>query len=220
MAIQAERSSWKFVALLALAFVVWLVQQFKPELLDLGREPQAGSSERTKVSDYEEIAGVRWVDYGGNDGDSFRLKLPDGRVETFRIYYVDDPESEFREYRNGETNHQRIREQAEYFGITPERAVEIGQQAKHEVRDVLDGRKLRIWTKWEDPFGDRRYRALIEVPGEAGLWLHEWLVDRGLGRIHTRGAELPDGTSRREQERRLRERERVAKEAGRGAWGR
>lgn len=220
MAIQAERSSWKFVALIAVAFGVWLVQQFKPELLDFGDDPAPTSGERAAVPEYEEIRGLRWVDFRGNDGDSFRLRLPDGRVETFRIYYVDDPEADFRTYRNGETNHERIREQAEEFGITPEQAVEVGRQAAREVRSLLDGPELTIWTKWEDPFGDRRYRAFVEVPGEPDVWLHEWLVDRGLGRIHTRGAELPDGTSRREQERRLRGREKVAMEAGRGAWGR
>jgi endonuclease YncB( thermonuclease family) len=35
------------------------------------------------------------------DGDSFRVRLPDGRLETFRLYYVDTTESRSRGKRRG-----------------------------------------------------------------------------------------------------------------------
>lgn len=32
------------------------------------------------------------VSHHNNDGDSFRVKLPDGSVQEFRLYFVDTPE--------------------------------------------------------------------------------------------------------------------------------
>lgn len=212
MAIQAERMSWKWGALLALAFVVWLVQEVKPGLLGSGGERTTGGE------GYEEIAGARWVDHRNNDGDSFRLRLADGRVEEFRLYFVDAPESAFKSYRGGDTNHDRIADQARVFGISPEAAVGLGREAKKLVRELFDDRELKIHTAWDDPFGDQRYHAFVEDP--EGGWLHERLVREGLVRIHTKGAALPDGTPGDEQERRLRELEEEARARGRGGWSR
>jgi endonuclease YncB( thermonuclease family) len=44
------------------------------------------------------------------DGDSFRVRLPDNRLETFRLYFVDTTESRSRGKRSDE--------QAAYFGLT------------------------------------------------------------------------------------------------------
>jgi endonuclease YncB( thermonuclease family) len=46
------------------------------------------------------------------DGDSFRVRLPDSRLETFRLYFVDTTESRSRGKRSDE--------QAAYFGLTIE----------------------------------------------------------------------------------------------------
>ena len=56
------------------------------------------------------------------DGDSFRVQLPDGRLETFRLYFVDTTESRSRGKRSDE--------QAAYFGLTRAQAIELGRQAK------------------------------------------------------------------------------------------
>jgi hypothetical protein len=45
------------------------------------------------------------------DGDSFRVRLPDSRLKTFRLYFVDTTESRSRGKRSDE--------QAAYFGLTP-----------------------------------------------------------------------------------------------------
>ena len=50
--------------------------------------------------------------------------------------------------------------------------------------------------------------------------LEETLVREGLVRIHTKGADLPDGTPVKERLKQLRELEKDAKQARRGAWGR
>jgi len=56
------------------------------------------------------------------DGDSFRVRLPDGRLETFRLYYVDTTESRSRGKRSDE--------QAAYFNLTREQAIDLGKEAK------------------------------------------------------------------------------------------
>jgi len=56
------------------------------------------------------------------DGDSFRVRLPDSRLETFRLYFVDTTESRSRGKRSDE--------QATYFGLTRAQAIELGRQAK------------------------------------------------------------------------------------------
>jgi hypothetical protein len=55
-------------------------------------------------------------------GDSFRVRLPDGWLETFRFYFVDTTESRSRGKRSDE--------QAAYFGITRKQAIEPDKQAK------------------------------------------------------------------------------------------
>src|SRR5215510_5535513 len=56
------------------------------------------------------------------DGDSFRVRLPDGRFETFRLYFVDTTESRSRGKRSDE--------QAAYFGLTRAQPIDLGRRAK------------------------------------------------------------------------------------------
>lgn len=204
---------WQLVLLLIVAAVVWALDQ-------QGKPPAPGKAPRREApaTGYEVISGCRWQDHKGNDGDSFHVRLPDGRVEQFRLYYVDAPESQFRTYSGGATNHKRIHEQAQEMGLSDEQAVEIGQQAKSRVHDLLAGKPFTLHTRWDDPFGDRRYHAFVAPEGEP--FLEETLVREGLVRIHTKPADLPDGTPVKERLRQLRELEKEAKQAKRGAWGR
>jgi endonuclease YncB( thermonuclease family) len=149
------------------------------------------------------------------------LKLPDGRQSEFRLYFVDTPESAFKSYRGGETNRQRINEQAaEMGGISAEQAVEIGKQGKQFTLGLLASRPFDIYTRWDSPFHDDRFHAFVSVQ-QAGKsrWLEELLVERGLVRIHTKPADLPDGTSAAAQKSHLKELERTAKRSQAGVWG-
>lgn len=193
MAIRAKGLSWQYVALLLVALAVWGIEQWRPGLLRGLRDRPATVDAGVVTAGFEEIRGCRWVAHRQNDGDSFRLRLPDGRVEQFRLYFADCPESAFKSYAGGRNNHQRIREQARDFGVTAEEAVEIGKQAAERVEALLSTVEITIFTEWDDPFGDRRFHAFVEMPG--GGWLHEWLVREGLARVHTKGARLPDGTA-------------------------
>ena len=50
------------------------------------------------------------------DGDSFRVRLPNSRLETFRLYFVDTTKSRSRGKRSDE--------QAAYFGLTRAQAID------------------------------------------------------------------------------------------------
>ena len=170
---------------------------------------------------YEFYRGCTLAEARNNDGDSFMVKLPDGKKAEFRLYFVDTPESAFKSYAGGDTNHQRIREQAaDLGGITPEQAVEIGKKAKAFTLGLLASRPFDLYTRWDSPFNDNRFHAFVEVNKSGkSRWLHELLVEKGLARIHTKGADLPDGTPSQSTRRVSRNSKRAAKKAEAGAWG-
>jgi endonuclease YncB( thermonuclease family) len=213
MARRGPKGTWRAVLLLVVAAVLWLADSQR----DPARPSSRGSGPTSATSRYEQFTGCRLEDHRQNDGDSFRVRFPDGRVEQLRLYFVDAPESAFRSYANGEDNHDRIADQARDFGTTAQQAVEIGKQAKQRTHDLLSRAPFTVHTRWDDPFGDRRYHALIQPAG--GPWLHESLVREGLVRIHTKPADLPDGTSANEHLRDLRKLEEAARRQGTGAWG-
>ena len=192
MAIRAKTQTWQVIVLLVAALALMAVERWKPGLLRSSRPSSSDGQTTPSTSGFERIEGCQWVDHRQNDGDSFRLRLPDGRTEQFRLYFVDCPESAFKEYGRGENNHERIRQQARDMGVTPDEVVEIGRRAKSEVHRLLAGESITLHTLWDDPFGDRRFHAFIELSG--GGWLHEKLVRDRLARVHTKGTSLPDGT--------------------------
>lgn len=225
-----SRSLWKALIVFIASLVVWFIDQRQqkdtaangtppPKAIPV---PENGGASANKASGekagrFQKYTGCQLVDHRQNDGDSFRVRLPDGRVEQFRLYFVDCPESAFRNYGKGETNRARIGDQAGYFGITAEQAVEIGKQAKEETLELLGRQPFTVFTFWEDPFKDQRYHAIVQL-GEGG-WLHERLVRDGLVRIYTKPTDLPDGTPAGEHVKALREEEKAARSSRRGAWG-
>lgn len=180
--------------------------------------PKTGGAETTGA--YETYRNCTLAQARNNDGDSFMVRLPDGRDAEFRLYFVDTPESAFKSYAGGDTNHERIRQQAaEMGGISPQQAVEIGKQGKALTLGLLGGRPFDLHTRWDSPFKDRRYHAFVEVKQDGkSRWLHELLVERGLARIKTKPADLPDGTPAAQQRERLKDLERAAKRQRVGAW--
>jgi endonuclease YncB( thermonuclease family) len=211
MARRGPKGTWQVVLLLIAAVILWLVEQRRDGASDGSRSlPPVASGT------YEVFTGCRLEAHRQNDGDSFRIRLADGRVEEFRLYYVDAPESAFRSYAGGRDNHRRISEQARDLGISDEQAVEIGRRAKQRVHDLLARGTLTVHTAWDDPFNDRRYHAFIQP--STGPLLHETLVREGLVRIHTKPADLPDGTTVKRRLADLHELEAAARQARQGAW--
>jgi endonuclease YncB( thermonuclease family) len=164
--------------------------------------------------------GCRLAQHQHNDGDSFWVTHPDGTKREYRLYFVDTPESQFKRYRDGKTNAARIAEQAGYFkGISPEKAVEIGAEAKRFTLSLLRDTPFTVMTRNEAVFDSARHYAHIEINHEAKRQrLDEMLVQRGLARIHTKGADAPDGTTLDQQRQKLRSLEAQAKQQKIGAW--
>lgn len=224
-----SRSAFLPILILVVAVAIWILdiyQDTAPKTAQTppatGQAPPAAPEQTPNNSGrYEVFPGCTLAQDRGNDGDSFRVKLPGGRTEIIRLYFVDTPESAFKTYGGGRNNHKRIAQQAANLGgITSQQAVEIGIKAKTYALALLSAAPFTLHTEWDDPFGDRRYHAFVEIThnGEK-RFLHELLVEQGLARIHTKAATMPDGTSERKQEARLLNLQRAAKSNESGAWG-
>ena len=162
----------------------------------------------------------RLVDHRNNDGDSFRVRVAEGKVQEFRLYFVDTPESTFKRYRDGQTNAERISQQARYFGnISPEAATAVGKSAKEFTLELLKKSSFTLATKNEEVYESGRFYCHLQLPHEGKVrWLDEILVSKGLVRIITQPADLPDGTRADAHRSLLRTMEAEAKKRKVGAW--
>lgn len=180
-------------------------------------EPERGRFET--VGGFQWFGDCRLVDERGNDGDSFRVSVGGDEI-VVRLYFVDAAES----YVNPRGyNRERLADQGEYFGgLGQGETVLLGQEAKKVVLGALGGGGFEVYTKWQRVFDSERMYGFVRFTGGEweGQYLSEVLVARGLARIHTTGADLPDGTSEGAFERRLGELEEGAKAGRVGAWGR
>ncbi len=229
------KSTWFTLLILLVALAIWAYDQKNAlnspaakAAASQTRQPpfQKPSSQKSspatpKDGRYEVHRNCTLVENRGNDGDSFMVRLPTGKTAQFRLYFVDTPESAFKRYSGGETNHPRIRQQAaDLGGITPEQAVEIGKKAKAFTLNLLASQPFTLYTEWDSPFNDGRYHAHVQVLHEGKpTWLHQILIIRGLARIKTKPADLPDGTTAAQEKENLRRLEGQAKRKDLGAWG-
>src|SRR5437868_13433466 len=121
------------------------------------------------------LAHAPWVTLQGrhylvkraNDGDSFHISIQ-GKEYIFRLYFVDAPEttSEFPD---------RVEEQANYFGITVEQVLTLGELAKAYAREKLSGPFL-VRTCWEDEWAEAECSASTPLfkPTMATLGSNLW----------------------------------------------
>lgn len=174
----------------------------------------------TQGSGWTLLKNCRLVTGRNGDGDSFHVKHEKGETE-FRLYFVDTPESEFKQYGGGESNGKRLAEQGEYFGgLGQDDTTTVGRASKEMVKKILSKNNFQVLTKWENVYGPDRKHCLVVIPWEGRqIYLHELLVAKGLARIHTRGADLPRGRSYRDQKTFLKTLEKKAREKKVGAWG-
>lgn len=146
-----------------------------------------------------------------NDGDSFHVRYKN-RHYIFRLYFVDCTETDDR-------YPERVAEQADYFGISSDEAIELGEDAAKFTKEFLkDG--FTVYSRLKNARGQsdrKRYFAMVQV---GDTFLSEALVEAGLARIY--GAteeELPDGTGGTQWRWRLKSYEKDAKRNKRGGWG-
>ncbi len=160
---------------------------------------------------FQRLDGCAYKPQRWDDGDSFHVILPDQKELIFRLYFVDTPEEE-RVYAD------RIAEQAVYFGITPDAAIQIGREASEFTKQALT-KQFTIYTRWRRALGRSaiwRYYAIVVTAD--GHDLNELLVSAGLARIYGTRTPLPDGRDSRTYLSHRRELETQAKAARRGAW--
>jgi len=222
MARPRKNTTVTFVVTLAFALLAYGLKILEEKGED--RPPGAGG-QRTGASrvdgkevgnGFRELSSCRLVGDRGNDGDSFRLEHGGGQT-VVRLYFVDCPEKRRHQY-NGE----RIHKQAQYFnGISDEAAIGVGKEAKKFTLDLLGAQSFTVLTRGERVFDSERIYGFVRFDSGryAGRYLSELLVEGGLGRIHTKGADFPDGTTRKNFKKKLKRLEGQARRERRGAWG-
>ncbi len=161
---------------------------------------------------WQRIDACQWKANRWNDGDSFHVVSGDaGREIVARLYFVDTPEAETA-YRD------RLDDQAAYFGITREQAVQIAHEASAFTAERLSA-PFTVWTRWSAALGrsaiGRVYCIILTADGRD---LNELLVENGLARIYCTRTVLFDGRDSRAYLARLKELEEIAKSEKRGAW--
>lgn len=160
---------------------------------------------------WTELDQVSYRENDANDGDSFHAKR-NSSTYIFRLYYVDAPESDLR-------FPDRVQKQADYFGVTPEQAVEGAKKAAAFIEKLLSPKPFTVFTRYDTARGassKKRYYAMVQV-GER--WLSELLVENGYARVFGVGSDVPDGTEEKKYWSKLQKLEAEAKAAHRGLWG-
>lgn len=179
--------------------------------LCLSSAASAIASQKTTDS-WEVLEGCTLVKSTYNDGDSFIIEQRDTQFIA-RLYFVDTPET-----RN--TYKDRVQDQAKYFSISTEQALQASKTATQFSKKFLTG-EFTIITKWEDARGSGkrpRYFALIQKNGH---YLSEALIKNGHARIYgmpTNGA-WPDGMTPSAYLKKLKQAEREAQSKRLGIWG-
>ena len=155
------------------------------------------------------------------DGDSFPVKLPDGRQVTTRLYGADCIEWHV----NDETLARRLRAQRRYFGIADTDAAssmktarDFGKQAALRTRELL-AKPFTVHTAFAGARGNgEEERAYAFVTTAEGKDLATVLVDEGLARAFGVTRQLPDGTSSNEYREALADLELTAAASKKGIW--
>lgn len=144
-----------------------------------------------------------------NDGDSFHVKVK-RREYIFRLYFADCPETD-------DSVPDRVKEQAEYWGISEKATIRLGKDAAKFTQKSLE-KGFTVWTRMHEAMGrsdKNRYYAVVLV-GEENL--AEELVRSGFARIFGQDTDLPDGTRSTTFWWRLKTAEREAKKNRLGAF--
>jgi competence protein ComEA len=175
------------------------------------------------ADDLKTIEGCTLVAADWADGDSFRVRLPDGEELTIRLYGADCLEHRV----SDETDARRLRSQRRYFGITRAKpdataaidfAKELGRRATAETRAFLS-RPFTIHTSFADARGDARFtRVYAFVQDADGRDLAAHLVSKGLARAFGVSRSTLVGESADDYREMLGDLELRAAAAGAGIW--
>ena len=154
------------------------------------------------------LEGCTLLKRSANDGDSFHVRH-DGKEYIFRLYYVDAPETSL-------SYPDRVREQADYFGLSDQAALRVGEEARKFSERILGAAPFTVVTSWEDARGNsrlpRQYAFVVTAHGE----LDELLAAEGLVRIYGMRVSNELGHKKDDVLKRL---EKEAQREDLGGWG-
>ena len=173
-----------------------------------------------QTADLQSFPGCTLIPTEWADGDSFRVKFPDGTEQTVRLYAADCIEWHV----STESDARRLRAQRRYFGIAggaTEASIEaargFGQAAGMRTREML-AEPFTVLTAFADGRGDARFgRIYAFVTTNDGKDLASELIVAGLARAFGvyRGR---DSISGAEYEERLGDLELMAASRRAGIW--
>jgi len=172
---------------------------------------------------FEEIPGCVYIAEDWADGDSFRIKTPDGKELTVRLYGVDCIETIILD----KSDVDRLRSQRRYFGIenynenledSIKLAKGFGNDAT-ETSERLLTKPFTIHTSFADARGDARFeRVYAFVITSDGKDLSAELVSKGLARAFGVARATLDGRSRDDYQAELTDLELKAARDEKGVW--
>ena len=168
------------------------------------------------AQELQKFEGCRYVEAGWADGDSFPVKLPDGKEIVLRLYYVDCNEVAAAT----ETDQRRVRDQSSYFGIDDHQiTLESGRLAAEKTKALL-AKPFTVHTAFASaPGRSAKPRTYGFVTLSDGRDLGEVLVGEGLARSYGVRRNTPDGLSAEAAKEKMDDLELGAAIARRGIWG-
>lgn len=177
----------------------------------------------TAAEPLETIKGCTLIPTNWADGDSFRVRTPDGSEHTVRLYGADCIEAKV----NDESDARRLRAQRRYFGLSayggsPEASIryakQLGMIATDRRQELLE-ESFTIHTSFADARGDGKFKRIYGfVTTAEGEDLAATLVREGLARAYGVYRETPAGRHADDYRARLADLELLAARRSRGAW--
>jgi DNA uptake protein ComE-like DNA-binding protein len=163
----------------------------------------------------QKFENCRLAEAGWADGDSFPVKLPDGKEIVLRLYYVDCNEVAAAT----ETDQRRVRDQSSYFGIDDHQiTLDFGRRAADEVKQMLS-KPFTVHTAFASaPGRSSKPRTYGFITLSDGRDLGEVLVREGLARSYGVRRNTPDGLNTDAAEAKMSDLELGAAIARRGIW--
>lgn len=176
-----------------------------------------------RAADLQQIDGVRLLPTSWADGDSFRVRFPDGNEYTLRLYGADC----FEWHLTDASDARRLRAQRRYFGIsdfgtTPADSINlaksIGEAAAVQTFAWLS-QPFTVHTSFADGRGSARYKRIYAfVTTAEGEDLATLLVANGLARAYGVVRSTPDNQSHNAYREQLKDAELIAARKSQGAW--
>ncbi len=166
------------------------------------------------ADDFKIFQNVKYVRNPYNDGDSFLVNV-DRKEYFIRLYFVDCPDTKY----NSKTDASRVREQTRYFGLTNATdTIDFGVKAKEFTQLVLFEPFIMHTTFAFSPSRSSNKRCYAFITTSTGDDLACLLVVNGHARVHGTGRKTPQGVSRDETIKRLKDHQDSAMMKRVGIW--